>query len=86
MAILATRAGAKREPELLARPRTARAIDLAIGERTDGPIFVTADGHRLDRHGAARIVRRPSWIRAAGGGCIGILLVGCAATAHLPVP
>ena len=39
-------------------PRTARAIDLAIGERTDGPLFLTADGHRLDRHGAGRIVRR----------------------------
>jgi integrase/recombinase XerD len=39
-------------------PRTARAIDLAIGERTDGPLFTTADGRRLDRHGAARIVRR----------------------------
>jgi site-specific recombinase XerD len=39
-------------------PRTARAIDLAIGERTEGPLFVTADGKRLDRHGAARIVRR----------------------------
>jgi integrase/recombinase XerD len=38
-------------------PRTARAIDLAIGERTDGPIFVALDGRRLDRHGAARIVR-----------------------------
>ncbi len=32
-------------------PRTARAIDLAIGERREGPI-------RLDRHGAGRIVRR----------------------------
>jgi len=39
-------------------PRTARAIDLAIGERTDGPLFQAADGRRLDRHGAARIVRR----------------------------
>jgi site-specific recombinase XerD len=38
-------------------PRTARAIDLAIGERTDGPIFLAFDGRRLDRHGAARIVR-----------------------------
>jgi integrase/recombinase XerD len=39
--------------------RTARAIDLAVGERTtDGPLFLTADGRRLDRHGAARIVRR----------------------------
>jgi hypothetical protein len=39
-------------------PRTARAIDLAIGERCEGPIFVIPDGRRLDRHGAARIVRR----------------------------
>jgi Phage integrase family len=39
-------------------PRTARAIDLAVGERVDGPIFFTSDGQRLDRHGAARIVRR----------------------------
>jgi site-specific recombinase XerD len=37
-------------------PRTARAIDLAIGERTEGPLFLTGDGGRLDRHGAARIV------------------------------
>ena len=39
-------------------PRTARAIDLAIGERTGGPLFLAADGRRLDRHGAGRIVRR----------------------------
>ena len=39
-------------------PRTARAIDLATGERTEGPLFLAADGKRLDRHGAARIVRR----------------------------
>ena len=39
-------------------PRTARAIDLAIGERTEGPLFVTAGGNRLARHGAARILRR----------------------------
>jgi integrase/recombinase XerD len=39
-------------------PRTARAIDLAVGERCEGPIFVTPVGRRLDRHGAARIVRR----------------------------
>ncbi len=39
-------------------PRTARAIDLAIGERTDGPVFLTADGRRLDRHGAGRLVRK----------------------------
>ncbi len=39
-------------------PRVARAVDLAIGERVDGPIFVEADGRRLDRHAAGRIVRR----------------------------
>jgi integrase/recombinase XerD len=39
-------------------PRTARAIDLAIGERSEGPVFLTPDGRRLDRHGAARVVRR----------------------------
>jgi len=33
-------------------PRTARAIDLATGERCNGPVFLTADGRRLDRHGA----------------------------------
>ena len=33
-------------------PRTAGAIDLATGGRCDGPIFVTGDGRRLDRHGA----------------------------------
>jgi integrase len=39
-------------------PRTARATDLATGERTDGPVFLAADGRRLDRHGGGRIVRR----------------------------
>jgi integrase len=39
-------------------PRTARSLDLAIGERLGGPIFRRADGQRLDRHGASRIVRR----------------------------
>ena len=47
-------------------PRTARAIDLAIGERTGGPVFLTADGRRLDRHGAGRIVRKTA--RRAGIG------------------
>ena len=39
-------------------PRTARAIDLAIGERTGGPVFLATDGRRLDRHGAGRVVRK----------------------------
>ena len=47
-------------------PRTARAIDLAVGERTDGPVFLAADGRRLGRHGAGRVVRRTA--RRAGIG------------------
>jgi site-specific recombinase XerD len=39
-------------------PRTARAIDLAVAERSEGPIFIGSYGDRLDRHAAARIVRR----------------------------
>jgi integrase/recombinase XerD len=30
-------------------PRTARAIDLAIGERPGGPIFLRPDGQRMER-------------------------------------
>jgi integrase len=48
-------------------PRTARAIDLAIGERTAGPLFPTADGKRSGRHGAARIVRRVTPDRPISG-------------------
>jgi integrase len=57
------RKGGKVVTEPLA-PRTARAIDLAVGERCEGPIFNAADGQRLDRHAAARIVRRVA--RTAG--------------------
>jgi hypothetical protein len=39
------------------RLRTVRAIELAIGERTDGPVFLAPDGRRLDRHAAGRTVR-----------------------------
>lgn len=45
-------------------PRTARAVDLAVGERFEGPILLGNDGERLDRHAAARIVRRIA--KAAG--------------------
>jgi hypothetical protein len=31
------------------------AIDLAMSEHTDGPIFLAADGRWLDPHGVARI-------------------------------
>ncbi len=46
-------------------PRTARAVDLCVGEREEGPIFLNRDGtRRLDRHAATRIVKRLS--RRAG--------------------
>jgi site-specific recombinase XerD len=45
-------------------PRTARAIDLAVGERFEGTILYGNDGGMLNRHAAARIVRRIA--RAAG--------------------
>ena len=51
------RKGGKRATLPLA-PRVAEAVDLAIGDRLDGPIFVEIDGRRLDRHAAGRIVRR----------------------------
>jgi site-specific recombinase XerD len=41
-------------------PRTARTIDLARGEGTDGPLLLRSDGERLDRRTAYR------WIRSVG--------------------
>ena len=40
--------------------RTARTIDLAVGERHDGAILVRHDGERLDRRTAHR------WVRSIG--------------------
>ena len=41
-------------------PRTARTVDLAIGERTEGPILRRHDAERLDRRTAHR------WVRSIG--------------------
>jgi site-specific recombinase XerD len=41
-------------------PRTARTIDLAVGERSEGPILHRQDGNRLDRRTAHR------WVGAIG--------------------
>lgn len=54
--LLVDRKGGKRALIPLA-PRTARALDLAIGERNNGPILLGGHG-RLDRFEAYRIVRR----------------------------
>ena len=47
--LVITRKGGKVATIPLA-PRTARAIDLATGQRTEGLLFLAADGRRLDRH------------------------------------
>jgi integrase len=39
-------------------PRTSRAIDLYLGERTSGPLFLSANGRRMDRCAADRMVKR----------------------------
>jgi len=39
-------------------PPVAAAIDAHLAGRGEGPLFTTADGRRLDRHGVARFVRR----------------------------
>jgi integrase/recombinase XerD len=49
-------------------PRTARTIDLAIGELHEGPILRRHDGERLDRRTAHRWVR--SIARRAGLGAV----------------
>ncbi|MGY6501677.1 MAG: tyrosine-type recombinase/integrase [Acidimicrobiales bacterium] len=41
-------------------PRTARTVDLAVGERHEGPILRRKDGQRLDRRTAHR------WVRSIG--------------------
>ncbi len=51
------RKGGKRVTIPLA-PRTSRVIDLYIGERTTGPIFLGAQGDRMDRYAADRTVKR----------------------------
>jgi integrase/recombinase XerD len=41
-------------------PRTARTVDIAVGERHEGPIRRRRDGKRLDRRTAHR------WVRSIG--------------------
>jgi integrase/recombinase XerD len=39
-------------------PRTARTVYQAVGERSEGPIFIGHNGDRMNRYQAARVVRR----------------------------
>jgi integrase len=45
-------------------PRTLAAVVAHTGARSDSPLLLANDGSRLDRHGAARAIRRLA--RAAG--------------------
>jgi integrase/recombinase XerD len=63
------RKGDKRQTVALA-PRTWDALDVWLGGRDSGPIFVTRTGRRMDRQAAYKIVRRLA--KAAGiDGAIG---------------
>ena len=69
-------------------PRTARTIDLAVGERTTGPILLRRDGQRLDRRTAHRWVR--SIARRAGVGQVHLHMlragfIMCALDAGVPL-
>jgi site-specific recombinase XerD len=80
--LVVTRKGGKIVTIPLA-PRTARAIDLAIGERCAGPVFLAPDGRRLDRHGAARIVRQAA--RRAGPHTLRHAFITAALDAGVPL-
>jgi integrase/recombinase XerD len=56
-ALTVTRKGGKRALMALA-PRTVDALEAHVGEREDGPLLRVNEAARLDRHAAARIVRR----------------------------
>jgi integrase/recombinase XerD len=68
-------------------PRTARAIDLAVGERCDGPIFVGADGQRIDRHAAIvrRIARRAGIAKRVGPHTLRHAFITAALDAGVPL-
>ena len=72
-------------PTIPLAPRTARAIDLAMGERTEGPLFVSAGGKRLDRHGAARIVRRAGISKHVGPHTLRHAFITAALDAGVPL-
>src|ERR1035441_8606496 len=70
-------------------PRTARAIDLAIdlaiGERMEGLIFLAADGRRLDRHGAGRIARQAGITKKVGPHTLRHVFITAALDAGVPL-
>ena len=55
--LMVTRKGGKKATIPMA-PRTAEAVDAYVGERTTGPLFVTATGKRWERSEVWRTLRR----------------------------
>jgi integrase/recombinase XerD len=82
--LVITRKGGKVVTVPLA-PRTARAIDLAIGERCQGQMFLAADGHRLDRHGAGRVARRAGITKPVGPHTLRHAFITAALDAGVPL-
>jgi len=82
--LIITRKGGKVVTIPLA-PRTARAIDLAVDERVEGPIFLTSDGQRLNRHGAARVARRAGIAKLAGPHTLRHAFITAALDAGVPL-
>jgi integrase/recombinase XerD len=82
--LVVTRKGGKVVTVPLA-PRTARAIDLAVGERCEGPVFLAPDGQRLDRHGAGRIARRAGITKAVGPHTLRYAFITAALDAGVPL-
>jgi hypothetical protein len=48
----------QRLPPRSLEPADARAIDQALGRRTDGPLLLNRWGNRMRRHNAAAVVSR----------------------------
>jgi integrase/recombinase XerD len=47
--------------------RAARTIDLAVGERHEGPILLRRDGQRIVAVGAPTPLHRPAWRWSSSG-------------------
>jgi len=66
-------------------PLAPRAIDLAVAERSAGPILCDDDGERLDRHAAARIARRAGIAKRVGPHTLRPAFITAALDAGVPL-
>jgi site-specific recombinase XerD len=56
-----------------------------MDERCEGPIFRTADGHRLDRHGAGRIARHAGITKPVGPHTLRHVFITAALDVEVPL-